>query len=474
MKSRPYKIVNCRIEESYGVKRYIQILKTEIAALNELIQRSNLDKTAFVKAKKLIPMTLKVTSSDVENKELNWCRDWKTKYTQCESPDMLNPVSAFLERLKELTQKICSLLIGETLIFFNGRKMNSANSFKNMIQNIESDVIIPGIRVPMISQYHSSVNLKGASLVIKKGDLKLIDIVEDIQLKFSLKKVLIQGKWGFQQYQPIAKKAQAVRLKGSKEKKLPKISLVIVSLNQKEFLEECIFSVLGQDYENLELILVDGGSNDGSLEIIKKHKKAFCHIISEDDRGQSHALNKGFSLSSGDVLGWLCSDDKLEKNALRTMGSIFAETNADIAVGGCRVIDQNGSTKTIHYSGFVTNKISPFSFGDCLAFTGNWQKSLFFYQPEVFFGRKIWERSGGFIREELYYAMDYELFLRFALAGATLYATREIVGCSRQHPSQKTKHEIPNYLPTVQQILLYYHNLFVHLPQGERNTAISE
>lgn len=90
---------------------------------------------------------------------------------------------------------------------------------------------------------------------------------------------------------------------------LPKISIVMPCLNHEKYIEKSILSVLNQNYYNLELIIIDGGSEDGSLEIIKKYEKYITFWISEKDQGQSHALNKGFSYATGDIYGWLNSDD---------------------------------------------------------------------------------------------------------------------------------------------------------------------
>jgi len=108
-------------------------------------------------------------------------------------------------------------------------------------------------------------------------------------------------------------------------KNLPKISIVTPSYNQGEFLEKTICSILDQNYPNLEYVIIDGGSTDGSKKIIKKYEKYLAHWESVADRGQSHAINKGFARTNGQVMAWLNSDDILRPGALQLVGSIFAQ-----------------------------------------------------------------------------------------------------------------------------------------------------
>ena len=100
------------------------------------------------------------------------------------------------------------------------------------------------------------------------------------------------------------------------EKLYPKISVIVPSFNQGDYIEETILSILEQNYPEIELIIIDGGSTDNSLEIIKKYSSLIKYYISENDNGQAHALNKGFSLASGDICSYLNSDDIYLDNIL--------------------------------------------------------------------------------------------------------------------------------------------------------------
>ncbi len=108
-----------------------------------------------------------------------------------------------------------------------------------------------------------------------------------------------------------------------------KISVVTPSYNQGPYLEKTILSVIEQGYPNLEYIIIDGGSTDNSLEIIKKYERHLSYWVSEKDRGQSHAINKGFGHAGGDLFGWLNSDDFYAPDALKTAAEVYQANPAD-------------------------------------------------------------------------------------------------------------------------------------------------
>lgn len=251
----------------------------------------------------------------------------------------------------------------------------------------------------------------------------------------------------------------------------PKISVVTVSYNQARYIKCCLDSVLDQGYPNLEYIVVDGGSTDGTKEILERYRERLSLLIMEPDNGQSDALNKGFRSSTGAVMSWLCSDDLLEPHSLFNIGRTFAHNEADLVAGGCRIINGRGETLYLHHNGLPFDQIVDLSFGDLLSFISTWQRGMFFFQPEVFFSRKIWEASGGYIKEHLHFAMDYDLFLRMAMVGAKILHIPQYVGVTRKHPDQKTRDEDQLYLPTIRALLKEYQQLMDRMRQAVGGNA---
>lgn len=206
---------------------------------------------------------------------------------------------------------------------------------------------------------------------------------------------------------------------------LPKITVVTPSYNQGEFLERTIQSVLSQGYPDLEYIVIDGGSTDGSVEIIKEYENRLDYWISEPDRGQPHAINKGFERSTGEILAWLNSDDTYEPGALLAMGRYFREhPELDVVYGDANFIDQqdrvilpiNGvpfNANAFIYSGFNIHQVSTF-----------WRGESFFQL--------------GALNEDLHFAMDDELFYRFIKAKARFKYLPISLGNLRRHSESKT------------------------------------
>lgn len=212
-------------------------------------------------------------------------------------------------------------------------------------------------------------------------------------------------------------------------KQPPRISVVTATYNRAEYLEETIVSVLEQNYPDLEYIIIDGGSTDGSVEIIKKYEKHLTYWVSEKDRGQGHALNKGFRKASGDILGWINSDDFYLPGALEEIGRVYRES-ADTVIAG-PVINFNeltGETRLIRPRNITYQNMFEFGLLN--------RHNVVWHQPGVFLPRKLFEAAGG-IDEQWYYLMDHDLYMRLLKHTGVVYAEKPLVKF-RVHPDAKT------------------------------------
>ncbi len=210
----------------------------------------------------------------------------------------------------------------------------------------------------------------------------------------------------------------------------PLVSVVTPSFNQAEFLEEAIRSVLLQGYPNVEYIVIDGGSTDGSVEIITKYQKWLTYWISEPDRGQSHAINKGLQRARGEVLGWLNSDDVYCPGTVRAAVDFF-ELHPDVALtyGQADMIDSDG-----HAVGPIPWK--EFDARVCIA-----RHRYIIPQPAAFFRREAVQRV-GFLDERLSYCLDWDYWIRMALAGLKVSGMPQPLARCRLHPAAKTVREL--------------------------------
>lgn len=210
-----------------------------------------------------------------------------------------------------------------------------------------------------------------------------------------------------------------------------RISIIIPTYNQARYLEQTIRSILLQEYPNLELIIIDGGSTDGSVEIIKKYTEFINYWTSEKDRGQTHAINKGLEKASGDILAYLNSDDIYLPGAFFAVAQFVKENpDVDLVYGGCQVIDEFGN-KTGERWGDISSLLEILDLWDV------WWKKKNFVQPEVFWTRRIAEKTGPF-REELYFVMDYEYWLRIFMGGGKSGKINHLLAAFRITSDQKS------------------------------------
>ncbi|MGD0712122.1 MAG: glycosyltransferase family 2 protein, partial [Bacteroidales bacterium] len=187
---------------------------------------------------------------------------------------------------------------------------------------------------------------------------------------------------------------------------LPKISVVTPSYNQGQFLEQTILSVLGQNYPNLEYIIIDGGSTDNSVEIIKKYAKRIYYWVSEPDNSQSHAINKGFDKATGDILCWLNSDDIYMPNILQYVAKNINIDEAQILTGNCIHFSES-ETEGVTVQGCKT--VQYFQEFDLL-------NADFITQPSTFWTRKVLEKVGK-LNEQMHFVFDWDWFIRAKQAG---------------------------------------------------------
>ena len=184
----------------------------------------------------------------------------------------------------------------------------------------------------------------------------------------------------------------------------PKISIVTPSFNQADYLEATILSILNQNYPNLEYIIIDGGSTDNSVEIIKKYADKLTFWVSEPDNGLYDAVQKGFKQSTGGIMAWLNSDDLYHPNALKTVAEIF-NSFADIQwmTTTPTAFDETG--RTVNVTDSLKIKWSKFRF-----YAGDFR---WIQQESTFWRRSLWQKAGERMAVNLRFAGDFELWLRF-------------------------------------------------------------
>jgi glycosyltransferase involved in cell wall biosynthesis len=226
----------------------------------------------------------------------------------------------------------------------------------------------------------------------------------------------------------------------------PKITIVTPSYNQEAFLEYTILSVIHQNYPNLEYIVIDGGSTDRSVEIIKKYEKYISYWVSEPDNGQTHAINKGFKLATGDVVNWLNSSYMLKLGALENIAeAVRANRDADVYYGDYLAVDSQGYI-------LYQRKMGPYRPGTLF-----WGRQLS-CQPSVFFKRNLLEKH-GYLDESKTFCMDTEFWIRISKAGAVFQQIKHPIGVTRSHVNAKTTRLQPVLHAEHKEIVRLHHGL---------------
>jgi len=204
----------------------------------------------------------------------------------------------------------------------------------------------------------------------------------------------------------------------------PMVSIVTPSYNQKNYLEDTILSVLNQDYPALEYFVIDGGSTDGSLEIINKYADKLSGWVSEPDQGQTDAINKGFFRCQGDIMAWINSDDIYHVGAISSAVEFLKEhPEIGMVYGDSDLIDGNGRTVG-KFNAKQTN------------FQRLMRGEVYIPQPAAFWRRDLWNQSGP-LDPDFYFAMDYDLWVRFSKITSLKYIPK-VWASFRIHGEGKT------------------------------------
>ena len=225
---------------------------------------------------------------------------------------------------------------------------------------------------------------------------------------------------------------ECLNISGLASREWPGITVVTPAFNSAKYIENTVRSVGFQFYPNIEYIVSDNCSSDGTQEILEKYDFLKARIA--PDKGQADALNQAFKTARGEILTWLNADDLLAPFALYKMALAFKQSNADL-IAGQAVLFEDGKAVNRHIYSLPEG---PLLERELLDLEGMWLTGQYFYQPELFFTREIYERAGGYVDESLVFSMDYELWLRMARAGAQIKTISTPIALFRKHQDQKT------------------------------------
>lgn len=202
---------------------------------------------------------------------------------------------------------------------------------------------------------------------------------------------------------------------------LPRISLVTPVFNSVRYIEQTIQSILSQNYPNLEYFISDGGSTDGTLDIIHKYESQISGWLSEPDNGMYDALNKGFARTSGEIMGWISATDKLHTGGLSVVASVFRDLpQVEWVTGRPTLFNDEGMTVRVQ-------EIPHWSRYRFLA-----GANRYIQQESTYWRRSLWEKAGSRMNSSFRYAADFELWVRF-FRHAKLYPVDALIGGFRVH-----------------------------------------
>lgn len=221
----------------------------------------------------------------------------------------------------------------------------------------------------------------------------------------------------------------------------PRISLVTPVYNSAKYIEQTIQSVLAQNYPNLEYFIIDGGSSDGSIDIIRKYEPQVTGWLSEPDNGMYDAINKGFARTSGEIMGWISATDQLQLGALSVVSSVFRE-HADIEwiTGRPTWSNEAGMTVGVH-------ELPRWSRVRFLA-----GANRYIQQESTYWRRTLWDRAGSRVDSSRRSASDFELWVRF-FRHARLYSVDALIGSFRAHADSDSISAMDKYNGICEEIL---------------------
>lgn len=222
----------------------------------------------------------------------------------------------------------------------------------------------------------------------------------------------------------------------------PKITIITPVFNQVKYLEKTIRSIITQDYPNLEYIIIDGGSTDGTLDVIKKYENSIAWWVSEPDNGMYDAIQKGFEKSTGEIMGWLNSDDMLYSAGLWTIAEVFSNFKEIEWLHGRPILYDE---KDIAFHVGPLKKWTKYHF-----YAGQFK---WIQQESTFWKRSLWNKVGGAMNTSLRYAGDFDLWLRF-FRHAKMYSTTGLIAGFRfRKDGQLSQKFLKEYLQEVEDCL---------------------
>ncbi len=222
----------------------------------------------------------------------------------------------------------------------------------------------------------------------------------------------------------------------------PRIALVTPVFNSGKYIEQTIRSVLAQGYPNLDYFIVDGGSTDSTLGIIRKYEKEISGWISEPDNGMYDAINKGFARTSGEIMGWISATDQLHTGALSVVGSVFRDMPSEVEwiTGRATSFNDEGMTVGIH-------NVPHWSRYRFLA-----GANQYIQQESTYWRRSLWDKAGSYADSSRRSASDFELWVRF-FRHARLYSVDALIGGFRVHADSDSVSAIEKYRKICEEIV---------------------